>query len=258
MKEKSQHLIQSIERAIKIIDCFDALKTELSLKEISEMVGLNSSTVHGILNTLYTYSYIDKNAETSKYRLGLKFLFKANLIAENLDLKEIGHAYIKAITEKYQETTNLCYYRNEEIYCIDTVWSPLSYLIVSSKVGFGLPIHSTASGKLILANLPEAELKRFLARYTLSKLTDNTITDSAQLLEKLQEIRQLGYSTENEEVELGVYSIAAPVRNHNGQVFGTISISGPVHRIREHESAIKNDLLKAAADISAAFGYQKK
>jgi DNA-binding IclR family transcriptional regulator len=254
LETKKTHLIQSIERAIRIIDCFDQMRSELSLKEISEQVGLNNSTVHGILNTLYTYSYIDKNPENSKYKLGLKFLFKANLVTESLDLKEIGHPHIKALTEKYQETTNLCYYGNEEIYCIDTVWSPQSYLVVSSRVGFGLPIHSTASGKMILASLPSAELDHFLERYQLFPLTENTITERDRLNEILAQINRQGYSTENEEVEQGVYSIATPIRNHRGRVFGTISLSGPVHRVREKEAAIIIDLIQAAAEISKAFG----
>ncbi len=256
MKEKGSHLIQSIERAMKIVDCFDEIHTERSLKEISEQVGLNVSTVHGILNTLLAYGYIDKNSETSHYRLGLKFLIKANLVSDSLNLKDIGHPYTKALTDKYQETSNLCLYTNGEIYCIDTVWSPLSYLIVSSRVGYGLPIHSTASGKLLLANLPEDELMHLLEHHALAKLSANTITDRSQLLAALKQIRAQDYSTENEEVEPGVYSIASPIRDHRARVFGTISISGPVYRVREREQAIREDLAAAALAISRAFGYQ--
>ncbi|WHH61480.1 IclR family transcriptional regulator [Petroclostridium sp. X23] len=255
MSEKRPHLIQSVERALKILDCFDPLNTQLSLSEISEKVGLNISTVHGILNTLFTYSYIDRNPDNGKYRLGLKFLFKANLVSDNLDLKEIGHPFIKALTEKYQETTNLCFYQNGEIYCVDTVWSPLSYLIVSSKVGYGLPIHATASGKLILANLSQEELEKNLRDYNFAKLTKTTITDKQQLLDMLDTIRKQGFSTEEEEVEFGAYSVAAPIKNHKGRVFATVSISGPVARIKENEAQIREDLIETSKAISREFGW---
>lgn len=258
MNEKKVRLIQSVERAAKIIDCFDSLNVQLSLSEISEKTQLNISTVHGIINTLVAYSYIDKNTENSKYKLGIKFLLKASIVAENLDLKEIGHQHLIALTKKYNETSHLYIYHNEQIFCVDKVESPNSYLIMSSKAGGSLPMHAAASGKVILANLPPEELENYLSKYNFIKITTKTIIDKQEFMQDLKKTREQGFGIEDEEIELGAYSIAALIRDSKKHVFGTVSIVGPIARIKENKEQICNDLLTTASSISKAFGYFEK
>lgn len=107
MSQKNPRMIQSVQRALDIINCFDSLHVQLSLTEISQKLNLNISTVHGLINTLIAYSYIDKNPSNGKYRLGLEFLLKANLVSQSLDLKEIGHPYLTDLTKN---TTKLLIY----------------------------------------------------------------------------------------------------------------------------------------------------
>ncbi len=256
LKQTSPRLIQSVQRAIQIVECFDSHNKELQLSEISGKVGLNISTVHGILQTLLAYSYIDKAAESGKYKLGLKFLEKGVLVAEGLDLRDIGHPHLRTITEKYQETSHLCLLQQDDLYCIDKVESPHAYLIMSSKIGRTLPLHATASGKVILAYLPEEELQHVIGKMELTKLTRNTVASVEQLRQALKTIRQQGYSVEAEETELGSYCIATPVRNHKGRVIGSISLSGPVVRIKENEQGIITDLKERAEAISRELGYK--
>jgi DNA-binding IclR family transcriptional regulator len=258
LSDNKPRLIQSVKRALDIINCFDSLNVQLSLSEISEKLNLNISTVYGILNTLCAYSYIDKNPHNGKYKLGLEFLLKANLVSQSLDLKEIGHPFLTELTKKYHETSHLYVYQNEQIFCVDKVESPSTYFIISSRAGSKLPMHASASGKVFLASMPEEELQTFLKKYKLTKLTDKTITDKRQLLKNLQQIRELGYGIENEEIEEGAYSIAAPVKDAAGRTIGTISMVGSISRIKENEEPIRADLLKAASAISCQFGYQFK
>ncbi|MHB8061304.1 MAG: IclR family transcriptional regulator [Ruminiclostridium sp.] len=258
MNGKKQRLIQSVERAAKIIDCFDSLNIQLSLSEISQRINLNISTVHGIINTLVACSYIDKNTDNGKYKLGIKFLLKGIVVSESLDLKEVGHPYLIELTKKYNQTSHLYIYLNKEIYCVDKVESPNSYLIMSSKAGGSLPMHAAASGKVILANLPSEELNNYLINYDFVKITNKTIVDKQKFMEDLKKTRDQGFGIEDEEIEIGACSISAPIRDSKNHVFGTISIVGPIARIKENEQQIYNDLLKAAYSISNAFGYYKK
>lgn len=258
MSEKKPRLIQSVSRALDIVNCFDSLNVQLSLTEISEKLNLNISTVYGIINTLCAYSYIDKNPNNGKYRLGLEFLLKANLVSQSLDLKEIGHPYLTELTKKYHETSHLYVYQQEQIFCVDKVESPNNYFIISSRAGSKLPMHASASGKVFLAHMPEMELEHFLNNYHLTKLTDRTISDQEDLIKNLQQVRQQGYGIEDEEIEEGAYSIAAPVKDASGQLVGTISVVGSLNRLKDNEGQIREDLLKAAKSISNEFGYQTK
>ncbi|MEC0237829.1 IclR family transcriptional regulator [Paenibacillus kribbensis] len=258
MTEKSPRLIQSIKRAVDIINCFDSIHVHLSLSEISEKLNLNISTVYGIINTLCAYSYIDKNPSNGKYKLGLEFLQKANLVSESLDLKEIGHPYLTQLTKTYHETSHLYVYQNQQIFCVDKVESPDSYFIISSRAGSKLPMHASASGKVFLANMMESEFKDVLQKYKFTKLTDHTITDKKVLLQNLQLIREQGFGVEDQEIEIGAYSIAVPVKDAKSEIVGTISMIGSLTRMKENEDRILTDLMEAAKSISAQFGYHWK
>ena len=258
MNEKKPRLIQSVTRALDIVNCFDSLNVQLSLTEISEKLNLNISTVYGLINTLCAYSYIEKNPNNGKYRLGLEFLLKANLVSNSLDLKEIGHPYLTELTKKYHETSHLNVYQHEQIFCVDKVESPNNYFIISSRAGSKLPMHASASGKIFLAHMSDAELHSYLHNYKLTKLTEKTVTDKENLMNSLQQIKEQGYGIEDEEIEVGAYSIAAPVKDAAGQMVGTISVIGSMVRIKENEELIRADLLAAAHSISNQFGYQLK
>ena len=248
-------LIQSVQRAIDILECFDYQKKELSLSEISEALNLNASTVHGILLTLQVNSYIEKIPEKSKYKLGTKLLEKGTMVLEGLDIREIVRPYLEVLTRKFKETSHLCIYQLGSLYVIDKSESPLSAFYMTSKIGLKIPLHASASGKLILAYLKEKDLDDVLKKIELVRYTENTLSDLNTLKQNLGTVRKQGYALENEEVELGLYTIAAPIFNHRGEIMGTISVLGPTVRIRENEDNIITDLILYSKKISKEIGY---
>lgn len=253
---KSPRLIQSVQRAMDIINCFDPLHAQLSLSDISKKLNLHISTVHGIINTLYAYSYIDKNPENGKYRLGLEFLVKANLVSSSLDLKEIGYPYLIDLTKKHHETSHLYVFQNYQLFCVAKMESPGNYSIISSKAGGKLPLHASASGKMFLAHMVTSDLEHILDEYNLERFTEHTIVNPSQLIDCLQDIRKRGFSTEDEEIEHGAFSIAAPIHDAAHAIVGTISIVGSKARILENKEMIIQDLVEAARAISIRFGYR--
>lgn len=252
---KSPRVIQSVQRALDIINCFNSIHTQLSLTEISERLALHISTVHGLINTLCANGYMVKVASTGKYKLGLEFIMKANLVTQSLDLKEIGHPFLTQLTTKYNETFHLYIFQQEQIYCVDKVESPNNYFIISSRAGSKLPIHASASGKVFLTYMKEKERVNFLANYELFGLTNNTITILSELEQHFKLILERGYGIENEEIEDNAYSIAVPIFEAQGNIAATISIIGSKQSIREKEDAILADLLLAAQHISSHLGY---
>jgi len=251
---KQPRVIQSVQRALDIINCFDSIHTQLSLTEISEKLELHMSTVHGLINTLCANSYIVKTG-AGKYKLGLEFILKANLVTQSLDLKEIGHPYLKQLTTKYNETSHLYIYQQEQIYCVDKVESPNNYFIISSRAGSKLPMHASASGKVFLSYMAEQQRAAFLANNELLPLTSATMTTIEQLTKHFELIIERGYGIECEEIEDNAYSLAAPIFDAQGHIAATISIIGTIQRIREKEHDILADLLSSAEQISKQLGY---
>lgn len=248
-------LIQSVQRAIDILECFDYHKKELSLSDISEKLGLNASTVHGILLTLQVNGYIEKLTEKSKYKLGTKLLEKGTMVLEGLDIRGIVHPYLELLTTKYKETSHLCMYQQGNLHVVDKSEYSTSFFYMTSKIGLRIPLHSSASGKLVLAYQKEQDLDDILNRITIEKYTENTLIDREKIKEDIKEVRRNGYAIENEEVELGLYTIAVPIFNHRGEIFGTVGVLGPSSRIREKQDLIINDLLQYSQKISKDMGY---
>lgn len=251
MKKSSSktNLIQSIQRAIDILDCFDDNNPELSLAEITKKVNLHKSTVYGIVNTLYFNDYLTQDSETSKYSLGIRLLIKSTLASEKLNLKNIAAKYIEKLTHKYDLTTHLNVFESEKVYCLDKLSSDTSYYTLSSIVGRALPLNATASGKLMLAFINETDSMKIIDGLEFTNYTENTITDKNAFLENLDKIRETGYSIEYEEVEYGAVSVGTPIF-FKKEIVGTISVTSSTIKFELIKEEVIKDLIVYAHEIS--------
>lgn len=237
-------VIQSVQRALDIIDCFNSQMVELSLNELSLMLNLNKSTVHGLINTLVVNNYISQNNQNGKYFLGRKLILKGILASNALqyDLKEIGSKFLRILSEKYKVTSHLFVCRSGNLTFIDMAVPTSAYYVVSSVIGRNMPLNATASGKIMLAYMDPLELEFWIKNNELISFTEYTITEESTLLDQVSKIHENGYSIEDEEVELGLFSIAYPIRKPDGHLFGTISITGSAQKVRNDLKAILGDL----------------
>ena len=220
-----ERVIQSLQRSYDIINLFSRLKTELSLKEISQSLNLNKSTAHGLIQTMVLNGYMAQNEKNEKYKLGKNFISKSLLIPETSIIQSVSDKYLKEISEKFALTSHLLIAEGDTMYTAKINFPSDVYYVISCIIGRTVPLHATASGKLLLASMSEQHLLNYIDKHPLIRYTDKTITDYNSLKENLADIRRNGYSYENEEIDAGVISIACPLYNHFKEFFGTISIS---------------------------------
>ena len=248
----NEKIIQSVDRAIKILNCFEN-NEELGVTEISKLVGLHKSTTFGLISTLYANGILEKNDNSGKYKLGLK-LFRLGTKV-NSSLRHIVVPYLERLVNMYHETANLVILHDLSVIYLEKVESPLS-IAISTLVGGRQPLHCTAVGKAILANLSPEILKDKISRMELTKFTSNTICDKKTLIESLENIKKKGYAEDFEELEIGLYCIAAPILNHNNMPFAAISISGPISRMNEDLCReIGLSLVQYTREISQKLGF---
>lgn len=245
-------IIQSIQRAFDIVECFTNKEPELSLHEISDKVKLNKSTIHGILNTMMLNGYIAQNHDNGKYMLGKKFISKSIIVPSNLLFKNFSEKFVQPLSEKYNATSHLLIYEHKELYTLQLYIPSRAYYAISSIIGKRIPFHATASGKIILAYMEMNEFDRYIAVHPLRPFTPKTITNVAVLTAELAKIRRQGYSLEDEEVEMGVFSIACPIFNQFNRIFATVSISASVSQENNVDEIIA-DLKDVAKKISAEY-----
>ena len=252
----SERLIQSIERAADILELFLTAAPELSVKEISEHTGLSKSTIHGIIKTLEYKGFLQQNSDDLKYKLGMKLFELGNAVSSRMDIGKIALPFLKDMVNELKETAHLVIMDRDEAYYVEKVDGPHS-LSMYSQVGKRAPIYCTGVGKVILAYQSEEEIDRLLDKAELLPFTDKTLTDKQQIKEQLKQVKKQGYAIDNEEIELGLFCIAAPIFNHQGKVIASISCSAPITRFSSERIPSAIAVVKNTADaISRRIGYQ--
>lgn len=248
--------IQSVVRAISILDCFSGDNRQLGISEISDEMQLSKSTIYGLVNTLAAYGYLEQNKENKKYRLGIKLFELGNIVQRRLDLRNEAKSYCESLGNKYRFTVHLAALYDEKVIYIDKVDSP-DAVVVYSRIGRSAPIHCTGVGKAILAFMPESFVESYLLNEELIRYTPNTITSKDSLLKELENVRHKGYSEEKEEIEFGLRCVAAPIFNAKGAPIAAISISAPVGRLPdEMVNDVAKDVKDCAFKISERLGFK--
>jgi DNA-binding IclR family transcriptional regulator len=249
-------IIQSVERALQIIDLFDEYSTELKITEISTRMNLNKSTVHSLLKTLQKHGYIQQDNESGKYMLGLKLFERGNLAVESTDIRKVCRKYLIELSMKTGHTLHLVIMDGKDAVYIDKI-EGTSANVLYSRVGRRAPIHSTGAGKTLVAFKSREEIESIFAGYVFEKRTPNTITDKQEMMEELKRIQEQGYTIDREENELGISCIAVPIRNHSDEVIAAFSLSMPTPQLNnEQTKQIIPMMLEAGKNISIALGHR--
>ena len=251
---KQQKLIGSVQRAIDILDLFDLRTQELGVTDIARALELPKSTIAGLIFTLEYNNYIDQNKETRKYRLGFKLAERAGVFLNQFDLRQAAFPVLEELRNLTNESVNLAIRDGQNVIYIERMLGN-NMLGMHSEVGKRELVHSTALGKALLAQLPLAEIKQFVASYEFVPVTPRTITDPAAFIRELEQTLLHGYSVDNQENELGGRCVAAPIFDYLGKPVAAISVSVPIQRFPEDKIPEFGDRVKQAAqDISIQLG----
>ncbi|WP_018932326.1 IclR family transcriptional regulator [Gracilibacillus lacisalsi] len=249
-------IIQSVDRALKILDLFNEHNSEMKITEISKKLELNKSTTHSLLKTLKEHDYIKQDADSGKYSLGLKLLERGQFMLNSLDIREIARKYLIDLSVTTGQTTHLVILEGMYGVYIDKVEGESA--VVYSRIGKRVPIHSSAVGKSLMAFRQPKDIEELLQHYDFFAQTTNTITDKQVFIDELAEVRKQGYAIDNEENEPGIFCIAVPVFNHTNHVVAAISISTTKQTITSAlEQKIIDTLKQTCSEISQALGNKE-
>lgn len=258
MTTTSPKLIQSVQRAIDILNCFSNSKPDVSINEISERTNLNVNTARGLINTMVANNLLIMDRTTNTYRLGSFFLGKAGIIQAQIRSYIIMcKPLMNALAEKYHITVSLQIVNQDEIvsiYCAYPIST--SYYITLSEYT-PLPEYVTSSGKLLLTYTLLPARPHMLDEITFTPYTPHTIKNKEELQTQLREILVKGYSTEREEFNEDVSSIAVPFFNYNKELIGTISVTVFASAMPRMEANLAKDLKQIAKQIESRLGNQE-
>jgi DNA-binding IclR family transcriptional regulator len=249
-------MIQSVDRAARILRALAGDPGRLGVSELAERLGLAKTTVHGLLRTLHDHGLVEQDEQSDKYQLGPQLLRLSNRYLDLSELRSRSLAWSELLATRTDEAVRVGVPHGNGILVVHHVFRPDASLQIL-EVGAMLPMHATALGKAVLAFLPERERGDVIAA-GLPRLTGRTLSTPAALEGELEEVRERGYALEREESLLGEMGIASPIISRAG-VVGAIGIAGPVERLkaRTKTTAAAASVGEAARTISRDLGAQR-
>jgi len=242
--------MKTVEKTIDILEAFLKNETEMGIAELAELSKLNISTAYRIASTLVRRGYLYQIHKRGKYFISPKFLEFVNIIRRQMKIGDVAVPHLKKLHQVTEESVNLAILDADEAVCIEQIESSQN-LRFSTKLGTRFPLYCTGLGKVFLAYMGEEGMEKYIKSKGLPYRTENTITDHARLKEELAIIRREGITVDNEEFEVGVICIGAPIFDGYGDVIGAFNISGPAarlhgSRLEELKSLVKNCSLEVS------------
>ncbi|MBL3668349.1 helix-turn-helix domain-containing protein [Streptomyces sp. M2CJ-2] len=239
-QEREAHFVQSLERGLAVIRAFDGERRELTLSDVARICDLTRAAARRFLLTLADLGYVTTDGRL--FRLTPRVLELGYAYLAGSSLPDIAEPHLEELVAEVRESSSLCVLDGDDIVYVSRV--PTTRIMTATiTVGTRFPAHVTSVGRVLLAHLPDEQLDRHLARCELRPLTPRTIVSPPQLRAELQRVRKQGYAIMDQELEVGLRTVAAPVRDGDGTVVAAVNI--PVHASRNSVDSVRRDLLPA-------------
>ncbi len=221
--------IRAVERALDVLLCFSSKTPELTMTQISERVGMHKSTVHRLLATLEAKRFVQRDLASGLYKPGNRLLQMAFLTLEKNDLREVAAPYMRQLNETYRETITLSILDDSDMVYVAVEASPQT-VTLAAKPGQRLPAFCTASGKVVIAYSPESIVNEIFA-HGFPEYTSYTIRSTETMLHIISLVRERGFAYSEQELELGINAVAAPILDKGKVPVAAIAVAGPAYRL---------------------------
>jgi DNA-binding IclR family transcriptional regulator len=251
-RPRDPYLLGSLRKGLEVMDCFTRQKS-WSLAELAAELGQSKPTVFRILHTIEEFGYLQKDPETGRYSLAMRFHTLGSAAIRHEQLRWQALPPLQDLARETGETVHVGILYDSEAICVQAV-DGTRLIRMHAFVGKRTPAHASALGKVLLAHLPDAELDAFISR-GLPRFTPHTITEPAALREALHQARAQGWALDDEEMEIGLRCLGAPVTDHAGRPCACVAVSAPAARMDPERIAALTPLVKTtAARISRMLG----
>jgi len=256
-KADGPYQLHGLERAVSVLETLSQSEAPLSLADICHCMNLHKSTAHRALMVLERSALIERTSE-NRFRLGLKLYELGNRAVEQIDFRARVYPFFRRLAMDAHETVHLGVLQKTSVVYLDKV-EPNRRVCMSSKIGSSNPVYCTSLGKAMLAFQPEETIEKIVSSIRFTRYTPNTLCSREKLFEHLGTVRRRGYAIDDEEIELGVRCIGAPILNEDGWAIAAVSVSGPTSRITpQNARALAQRVLTCCREISGSLGMRAK
>lgn len=253
-KMTADNNVQSIDRALDIIEALSGESGGLGVTEIATRIGLHKSTAHRIITTMANRGYLTKN-DSGNYQIGLKLIEAVSCYINSLELQTEARPYIAKITGELGLTCHLGVLDGSEVVYIEKM-DVFSNVRMYSQIGLHVHSYSSSLGKCLLSNYSSEDLRRIMSNCSFIKFTDKTISSIDELIADLDLVRKRGWGIDDEESEVGHRCVGSPIYDYRGDIIAAISASGPTSIFTaDRIDHVAGYLKEQAMEISKSMGY---
>ena len=239
--------VQSLVRALTLVNNIAASDEGLTLTELAQQVGLSSSTAHRLLTTLEQERYVQFDGDRRLWSMGVQAFVAGSSFLKTRSLVGAARPHMRMLMEESEETVNLAVEDEAEAIYLSQV-ECRQMMRAFARPGGRVPLHCSSVGKALMAAMPDARLSKVLHRHGLPRVTIKTLNTTAALRADLVSARERGYAIDDEEHAVGLRCIAAVIFNENSDAVAAISLSGPMARIPDERIPLLGQLVRARAD----------
>jgi IclR family transcriptional regulator, KDG regulon repressor len=257
-REMQTYRVQSLERALDVLDCFTFQDRELSLSDISKKTAMNKTTAKRLVSNLTSRGYLHQDPATKKYRLGMRLFELGGIVFSSFSLRKAASYPMSRLQSQTGATVLLGVKMDDQLVYVDKREGQ-GLIRISSDIGWRRPLHYGMLGMVLMSFLDPKEVKPILKKAPLQPYTPNAITDEDAFSLRLETIRKQGYVVERGEVVEGFIGIAAPIRDYSRLVIAALGVA-----LTANSPTAKEDLdrvitlvVKACDEISGEMGYLK-
>jgi DNA-binding IclR family transcriptional regulator len=255
-KPSSDSPSAAVERALAMLEAVSQVSDGLSNAEISRKLNIPKSSASYILRTLEAQGYLTRDAESGKYRVGLKILSLSRGALGGLDVRGVALPVMRHLTHQTGLTCHLAVLDGPDAVYIEKV-EPEGFIRMDTWVGRRMRVHATSVGKAIVAYIPQEQLEEILRKSGMEKRTPKTLTTLPRLFKELEKVRAQGYAVDDEENNLGARCVGAPIFDERGSIEASLGLSGTTQQVSPQTMPRILEALKdAARHISMGMGYR--
>jgi len=249
--------VQSLSRALDLLEAFPRLGPEIGLSRIAAELGLSKATAYRLLSTLEERGYVERAPGGRDYRLGLRAFELGSYYHSQLEVRQMALPLMREMTAQTGEAAFLCVREGDQAVCVERVDASAQAMVFALRVGGQQPLHCGAAPRALLAGMSDADVRDYAERTGLPAFTEHTITHIDRLLEDVRCTRREGFVFSQDDMTRGIAAVGAPVYDHTGSVIASLSLSGLSSQYDNQRVAVLGSLVAGAAGrLSRQFGYR--
>jgi IclR family KDG regulon transcriptional repressor len=248
--------VQTITKAGQVLNLFSIEQPEWGVSEAAQVLQQPKSSTSAMMAALAEHGLLRRTGER-RYRLGWRVMALSQILLETTEFRSEARRAMEHLVSLTGETVHLAALEANQLIYVDKLQGTRAIQVRLTGIGIRLPAHCSAVGKAILAHLPWEQALEILEEQGMKKFTPNTITTPEELREELWNIQERGYAYDFEEAELELCCVAAPIRDHSGEVVASMSLSVPAYRFEDYREKYRTLIVSITQKVSENLGYTK-